>query len=77
MKKLLPILPTALAVVVLSSWSQAAEPPGRGPHGPEMMFKRLDANKDGKVTAIAVESSAARNGMLIDHNLLEVKLLRL
>lgn len=29
--------------------------------------------KDGKTTAIAVDSSAARNGMLIDHNLLEVR----
>ncbi|TRY61707.1 hypothetical protein TCAL_14971 [Tigriopus californicus] len=28
--------------------------------------------KDGKITAIAVNSSAARNGLLIDHNLLEV-----
>jgi len=28
--------------------------------------------KDGKITSIAVNSSAARNGLLIDHNLLEV-----
>merc|ERR1712110_482690 len=28
--------------------------------------------KEGKITAIAVDSSAARNGLLIDHNLLEV-----
>merc|ERR1719309_172177 len=28
--------------------------------------------KDGKITSIAVDSSAARNGLLIDHNLLEV-----
>lgn len=28
--------------------------------------------RDGKVTAIVVNSSAARNGMLVDHNLLEV-----
>lgn len=28
--------------------------------------------KDGKITAIAVNSSAARNGLLIEHNLLEV-----
>jgi syntenin-1 len=28
--------------------------------------------KDGKISAIAIDSSAARNGMLIDHNLLEV-----
>merc|ERR1712241_1361175 len=28
--------------------------------------------KDGKITAIVVDSSAARNGLLIDHNLLEV-----
>ena len=29
--------------------------------------------KEGKITAIAVDSSAARNGLLIDHNLLEVR----
>lgn len=28
--------------------------------------------KDGKITAIAVNSSSAKNGMLIEHNLLEV-----
>lgn len=28
--------------------------------------------KEGKITSIAVDSSAARNGLLIDHNLLEV-----
>jgi len=28
--------------------------------------------KEGKITSIAVESSAARNGLLVDHNLLEV-----
>merc|ERR1719322_2052099 len=28
--------------------------------------------RDGKITAIVVNSSAARNGMLVDHNLLEV-----
>merc|ERR1712018_658350 len=28
--------------------------------------------KEGKITAIGVDSSAARNGLLIDHNLLEV-----
>lgn len=28
--------------------------------------------KDGKITAIAVDTSAARNGLLVDHNLLEV-----
>jgi len=28
--------------------------------------------KDGKITAIAVNSSAARNGLLVDHNLLEI-----
>merc|ERR1712107_956991 len=28
--------------------------------------------KEGKITSIAVNSSAARNGLLIDHNLLEV-----
>merc|ERR1712004_237990 len=28
--------------------------------------------KDGKITSIAVDSSAARNGLLIDHQLLEV-----
>lgn len=28
--------------------------------------------KDGKITSIAVESSAARNGLLVDHHLLEV-----
>merc|ERR1712157_668254 len=28
--------------------------------------------KEGKITAIVVESSAARNGLLIEHNLLEV-----
>merc|ERR1719411_1977744 len=28
--------------------------------------------KDGKINSIAVDSSAARNGLLIDHNLLEV-----
>merc|ERR1712025_914407 len=28
--------------------------------------------KDGKITSIVVESSAARNGLLIEHNLLEV-----
>ena len=30
--------------------------------------------KDGKITAIVVNSSAARNGVLIDHNLLEVSI---
>ena len=29
--------------------------------------------KDGKITAIAVNTSAGRNGLLIDHNLLEVE----
>jgi len=28
--------------------------------------------KEGKITSIAVDSSAARNGLLVDHNLLEV-----
>ena len=28
--------------------------------------------KEGKITAIAVNSSSARNGLLIEHNLLEV-----
>ena len=28
--------------------------------------------KEGRITSIAVDSSAARNGLLIDHNLLEV-----
>jgi syntenin-1 len=28
--------------------------------------------KEGKITAIVVDSSAARNGLLIEHNLLEV-----
>lgn len=28
--------------------------------------------KDGKITGLVVDSSAARNGLLIDHNLLEV-----
>ena len=28
--------------------------------------------KEGKITAIVVESSAARNGLLIEHNLLEI-----
>lgn len=28
--------------------------------------------KNGKITALAVDSSAARNGLLVDHNLLEV-----
>merc|ERR1712141_688732 len=28
--------------------------------------------KEGKITAIGVDTSAARNGLLIDHNLLEV-----
>ena len=28
--------------------------------------------KEGKITSITVESSAARNGLLIEHNLLEV-----
>ena len=27
---------------------------------------------DGKITAIAVDSSAARNGLLVEHNLLEI-----
>ena len=30
--------------------------------------------KEGKITAIVVESSAARNGLLIEHNLLEVNI---
>ncbi len=30
--------------------------------------------KEGKITAIAVNTSAARNGVLVDHNLLEVRL---
>ena len=32
--------------------------------------------RDGKITAIVVNSSAARNGMLVDHNLLEVRKIR-
>ena len=28
--------------------------------------------KEGKITAIAVDSSAAKNGLLIEHNLLEI-----
>ena len=28
--------------------------------------------KEGRITSLAVDSSAARNGLLIDHNLLEV-----
>ena len=28
--------------------------------------------KEGKINSIAVDSSAARNGLLVDHNLLEV-----
>ena len=28
--------------------------------------------KEGKITAIAINTSASRNGMLINHNLLEV-----
>ena len=33
--------------------------------------------KEGKITAIVVDSSAARNGVLIEHNLLEVTNLKL
>ena len=29
--------------------------------------------KEGRITSLTVESSAARNGLLIDHNLLEVR----
>lgn len=29
--------------------------------------------KEGKITAIAINTSASRNGMLVNHNLLEVR----
>ena len=51
MIRLLPVLLTTVAVVILSGQVLAEETKRPGSPGPEMMFKRLDRNQDGKVAA--------------------------
>ncbi len=51
MRKALPCVLTALAVVVLPQALAAQESKRPGRPGPEMLFQRLDANKDGAISA--------------------------
>ena len=51
MRKALPCVLTALAVVVLPQALAAQEAKRPGRPGPEMLFKRLDANQDGAISA--------------------------
>ncbi|OHB73219.1 MAG: hypothetical protein A2V70_09445 [Planctomycetes bacterium RBG_13_63_9] len=60
MRRLFPILLTAGAVVIvpLVAAAQDVEDKQPGPPGPEQLFKRLDANQDGKVTVDEIPDGA-------------------
>jgi Ca2+-binding EF-hand superfamily protein len=51
MRKLFPLLSLLVATAALPQFLQADEPPKPQRPSPESMFKRLDANKDGVITA--------------------------
>ena len=59
MRRVLPLLLTAVAVGMLSQIA-TAQPPQRGPGrpDPEQLFKRLDANHDGNVTVDEIPEGA-------------------
>ena len=58
MRGLLVMLSAAVALLAVPQLVAAAEPPGPGPFNPEVMFQRLDANRDGVITADEVPAGA-------------------